>query len=65
MRYLIQKLKSLFKYKEKEQLVWLLDKDFSKKVNIQMRELDVSKIQATKLKMNNIKQVWNTIKLEK
>ena len=35
MKHLISKVKSLFKHKEKQVFIWLLDKDFFKNANIQ------------------------------
>lgn len=50
MEYLISKLKSLFKTKERKILVPPLSKDFFKKANIHMEELNASNIQAKELK---------------
>ena len=58
MKHLISKLKSLFKPKETKILVPPLDKDFFKKANIQMKELNASNINAEKINSSKIKEVW-------
>ena len=47
MKHLISKVKSLFKPKEKQVFIWLLDKDFFKNANIQFKEIDYSHIHIT------------------
>ena len=49
MKYLISKIMSLFKPKERNVLVHPLDKDFFKKANIHMEYLDASNIYAKEL----------------
>ena len=58
MKHLISKAKSLFKPKEKQVFIWLLDKDFFKNANIQFKEIDYSHIHAEKIDPSKIKQVW-------
>ena len=58
MEHLISKVKSLFKPKEKQVFIWLLDKDFFKNANIQFKEIDYSHIQASKIDASKIKEVW-------
>ena len=55
---LILKVKSLFKPKEKQVFIWLLDKDFFKNANIQFKEIDYSHIHAEKIDASKIKEVW-------
>ena len=49
MKYLISKIRSLFKPKERIEPSWALDKDFFKKANIHMEYLDASNIYAKEL----------------
>ena len=58
MEHLISKVKSLFKPKEKQVFIWLLDKDFFKNANIQFKEIDYSHIHAEKIDPSKIKEVW-------
>ena len=58
MEHLISKIKSLFKPKEKQVFIWLLDKDFFKNANIQFKEIDYSHIHAEKIDPSKIKEVW-------
>ena len=58
MKHLISKVKSLFKPKEKQVFIWLLDKDFFKNANIQFKEIDYSHIHASKIDPSKIKEVW-------
>ena len=58
MKHLISKVKYLFKPKEKQVFIWLLDKDFFKNANIQFKEIDYSHIQASKIDPSKIKEVW-------
>ena len=58
MKHLISKVKSLFKPKEKQVFIWLLDKDFFKNANIQFKEIDYSHIHAEKIDPSKIKEVW-------
>ena len=58
MKHLISKVKYLFKPKEKQVFIWLLDKDFFKNANIQFKEIDYSHIHASKIDPSKIKEVW-------
>ena len=58
MKYLISKVRSLFKPKERREPSWALDNDFFKNSNIQMEELDTSNINAEKINASKIKKVW-------
>ena len=60
MKYLISKVMSLFKPKERNVLVPPLDKDFFKKANanIHLEEWDASNIYAEKINASKIKKVW-------
>ena len=58
MEHLISKVKSLFKPKEKQVFIWLLDKDFFKNANIQFKEIDYSHIHTEKIDPSKIKEVW-------
>lgn len=49
MKHLISKVKSLFKHKERIEPSWVLDKDFFKKANVHLEELDASNIYAKEL----------------
>ena len=58
MAELISKVKSLFKPKEKQVFIWLLDKDFFKNANIQFKEIDYSHVHDEKINASKIKEVW-------
>ena len=58
MEHLISKVKSLFKPKEKQVFIWLLDKDLFKNANIKFTEIDYSHIHASKIDPSKIKEVW-------
>ena len=58
MKHLISKVKSLFKPKEKQVFIWLLDKYFFKNANIQFKEIDYSHIHDEKIDASKIKEVW-------
>ena len=58
MKHLMSKVKSLFKPKEKQVFIWLLDKDFFKNANIQFKEIDYSHIHAENIDPSKIKEVW-------
>ena len=58
MNHLISKVKYLFKPKETKILAPPLGKDFFKKANIHMKELDCSHIHASKIDASKIKEVW-------
>ena len=58
MKHLISKVKYLFKHKEKQVFIWLLDKDFFKNANIQFKEIDYSHIHAENINASKIKEVW-------
>ena len=58
MKHLISKVKYLFKHKEKQVFIWLLDKDFFKNANIQFKEIDYSHIHDEKINASKIKEVW-------
>ena len=58
MKYLMSKLKSLFKPKDKRVFCWLIDKEPLKNSHIYMKELDCSHIHASKIDASKIKKVW-------